>query len=943
MVIGMAFVVFISIPVMANDQNEPAHENLTGPISPAGMEYALTAGVRLGPMIQAAANEHNIPVELLLALGQLGSAFEDRHGAPTIERGYGIMALRENATGGDSLMLAAKLTGTTIEQLKIDPAANIQGTAAVLDSYARELGIDRTTGLDAWIPAIARYAGLDQESNQYFTMEVYQRLATGFTMTNSQGESFTLAAQRLNSDPLDLAPPAAAMQSPDYPPATWDPAPTCNYTAGNYGKDTIIIHTIEGSAAGARSWIKNCNSSVSAHYVVSEAGGVWQMVREYDKAWHVGCYNSRSIGIEHEGYASSPSHPQSLYDASADLCRDICNDWGIPKAHTPGGGPGIMGHGDANACCCHSDHWDPGSGWDWNYFINRINGSGGNGNIGQFAAETIPAAMRIGHSYNCTVSMKNAGTNLWAAWPIGTMLTVGQYNGPEVCKLIPYPFYEIYIPQDGGSLPEEYITRPGATCTFPFTLNIPGDSQIGNYEISWQMKDNNEWFNSDTHSAVFKKTVYIHDNESSFVSDTIPATMVPGGSYGCSITMKNAGSQMWACWPSGTMLTVGQFDGPVTCKLIPYPFYEIYTDPCTINQGENCTFPFTINVPSDTPTGDYTIKWEMKDNGTWFGQIYTKTVKVISTHYAKVGEYVGHTIPTNATLGQSYNCTVSVKNTGTELWAAWPMGTMLTAGQANGPQSCKLIPYPFYEIYIPQDGGSLPEEYITRPGAICTFPFQLNIPADALPGVYEINCQMKDNSEWFNSDTHDAIFRTNVTVNPPPPPVITAAVSRKTHGAAGAFDIDLKSSTGVENRKGGATLIIVTFNKAIQGAGGLSNDDVLTSSGTIQNLSIDGNTLQIQLSGVTETGLMTISFPGIADAAIAMATVTDTLCIRTLLGDVSGDGNTNVFDLLAGRNMLNKLVQASNYRSDTTVDGQINVFDLLAIKNNLNKNIAVCP
>ena len=118
---------------------------------------------------------------------------------------------------------------------------------------------------------------------------------------------------------------------------------------------------------------------------------------------------------------------------------------------------------------------------------------------------------------------------------------------------------------------------------------------------------------------------------------------------------------------------------------------------------------------------------------------------------------------------------------------------------------------------------------------------------------------------------------------------------------------------------------------------------MLTASGTIQDLSIDGNTVQIQLSGVTETGLMTISFPGIADAAIATATVTDTLCIRTLLGDVSGDGNTNVFDLLAGRNMLNKLVQASNYRSDTTVDGQINVFDLLAIKNNLNKNIAVCP
>ena len=33
------------------------------------------------------------------------------------------------------------------------------------------------------------------------------------------------------------------------------------------------------------------------------------VVLEAYKAWHVGCLNSRSIGIEHEGYASSSSHP----------------------------------------------------------------------------------------------------------------------------------------------------------------------------------------------------------------------------------------------------------------------------------------------------------------------------------------------------------------------------------------------------------------------------------------------------------------------------------------------------------------------------------------------------------------------------------------------------------------------------------------------------------
>src|SRR5439155_8719917 len=82
----------------------------------------------------------------------------------------------------------------------------------------------------------------------------------------------------------------------------------------------------------------------------------------------------RSIGIEHEGYAASPSHPLAQYDASATMVADICNRHGIPKQHTPNGGPGILGHVDANNCCCHSTHTDPGNGWDWTYYINRVNG-----------------------------------------------------------------------------------------------------------------------------------------------------------------------------------------------------------------------------------------------------------------------------------------------------------------------------------------------------------------------------------------------------------------------------------------------------------------------------------------------------------------------------------------------------------------------------------------
>ncbi len=122
-------------------------------------------------------------------------------------------------------------------------------------------------------------------------------------------------------------------------------------------------------------------------------------------------------------------------------------------------------------------------------------------------------------------------------------------------------------------------------------------------------------------------------NKGEPVSDTIAAGMVPGSSYACSITMHNAGYQPWLCSPAGTRLTVGQIDGPMANKLIPAPYYEIYTNPCQINVGQNCTFPFTINVPADTLFGEYEIRWQMKDNTEWFDSnghqaVFRKTIQV---------------------------------------------------------------------------------------------------------------------------------------------------------------------------------------------------------------------------------------------------------------------------------------------------------------------------
>ena len=71
----------------------------------------------------------------------------------------------------------------------------------------------------------------------------------------------------------------------------------------NAAIDTIVLHTTEGSGEGARNWLTNPQSKVSAHYVVMEDGSLSQLVDDGNAAWHCRGYNKRAIGIEIAGHA----------------------------------------------------------------------------------------------------------------------------------------------------------------------------------------------------------------------------------------------------------------------------------------------------------------------------------------------------------------------------------------------------------------------------------------------------------------------------------------------------------------------------------------------------------------------------------------------------------------------------------------------------------------
>ncbi|MEV0586292.1 N-acetylmuramoyl-L-alanine amidase [Nonomuraea sp. NPDC050310] len=376
-----------------------------------------TAATTSGPLnaaFERAARAHDVPRDLLAAIAYNETHFDSHDGKPSASGGYGVMHLVSNPSV-KALEKAASLTGQRARALQRDNAANILGGAALLRAYATELGLTTNGDIGGWYQAVARYSNAsDPAVARLYADAVYATLGTGLT-ADATGEQIAIPAQPFIADrgayaeAADLAALAAA--SPDYPNASWVPASSSNYTAASresdYAIDRIIIHVTQGSYAGAISWFQNPSAQVSAHYVIrSNDGAITQMVRDKDIAWHAGnwTYNTRSIGIEHEGWVSQASwFTDAMYRSSAALTAHLANRYGIPKTRSY-----IIGHNEVPG----ATHTDPGPHWDWNKYMGYVTGGGGtswstivdNATAGRFTASanwgtSTYSAQRYGADY----------------------------------------------------------------------------------------------------------------------------------------------------------------------------------------------------------------------------------------------------------------------------------------------------------------------------------------------------------------------------------------------------------------------------------------------------------------------------------------------------------------------------------------------------------------
>ncbi|MEP7015244.1 MAG: dockerin type I domain-containing protein [Verrucomicrobiota bacterium] len=166
---------------------------------------------------------------------------------------------------------------------------------------------------------------------------------------------------------------------------------------------------------------------------------------------------------------------------------------------------------------------------------------------------------------------------------------------------------------------------------------------------------------------------------------------------------------------------------------------------------------------------------------------------------------------------------------------------------------------------------------------------------------------------------------------------ITSVVSRKIHGGAGTFDVPLPLSgqPGIECRStGGDFTFVFTFNNAIASG----NASVTAGTGNVSGRTISGNTMRVDLIGVTDDQRITVSTSSVMDT-FGQTLPDTTVNADILMGDTNANDAVNASDVAQTKSQIGLTISTTNFREDTNANGAINASDVSQIKGNIGKSV----
>ena len=174
---------------------------------------------------------------------------------------------------------------------------------------------------------------------------------------------------------------------------------------------------------------------------------------------------------------------------------------------------------------------------------------------------------------------------------------------------------------------------------------------------------------------------------------------------------------------------------------------------------------------------------------------------------------------------------------------------------------------------------------------------------------------------------------------------LTSVVSRKVHGSAGTFDIDLPFSPdpsaspvrppGIECRSGGASnsyKMVFSFSNPVTSCG-------VASAGTVTP---GPNSNQCSVGVSVPTGqYITVQLTGVTDANTNIGNFSATMGV--LVGDTTANGSVNSSDISQTQSQSGLPVTVDNFREDVTVNGSINSSDISLVQSQSGMALPTSP
>jgi hypothetical protein len=214
--------------------------------------------------------------------------------------------------------------------------------------------------------------------------------------------------------------------------------------------------------------------------------------------------------------------------------------------------------------------------------------------------------------------------------------------------------------------------------------------------------------------------------------------------------------------------------------------------------------------------------------------------------------------------------------------------------------------------------------------------FQVAIGPDGLANIAYADNGLTSLHTTYARQTSGPLALTNpiaVTCLAAPSIQPVSAVSRKTHGAAGDFDVNLPvtGSAGIECRTGGPNgnhTVIISFANAVSvGSASVASSD---GQAMVSSFSVNGALVTVNLTKVTNIQTITISLTNVSDGS-NIGNVS--LPMAVLEGDTTANRAVNSSDISQTQSQSGQEVTSDNFREDVTVNGLINSSDIAVVQS----------